>query len=69
MGKRACSGTAPLTTNDELAAPDYRAARIHLQDLLVQRAAGVARREKFQEREVRKLFANGSVVMRLLALG
>jgi hypothetical protein len=55
--------------HDELAAPDYKAARIHLQDLLVQRAASVARREKFEEREVRKLFANGSVVMRVLALG
>ena len=55
--------------HDELTAPDYKAARIHLQDLLVQRAAGVVRHEKFEAKEVRRLFANGSVVMRALALG
>jgi hypothetical protein len=55
--------------HDELTAPDYIAARIHLQDLLVQRAASVARQEKFEAGEVQRLFVNGSVVMRVLALG
>jgi len=53
----------------ELTAPEYRAARIHLQDLLVHRAASVARHEKFEAGEVRRLFSNGSVVMRVLVLG
>lgn len=55
--------------HDELVGPEYRAARIHLQDLLVQRAASIARRDKFQAREVRTLFANGSLVVRVLVLG
>jgi hypothetical protein len=55
--------------HDELTASQYRAARIHLQDLLVHRAASVARHEKFEVGEVRRLFANGSVVVRVLVLG
>jgi hypothetical protein len=55
--------------HDELTAPQYKAARIHLQDLLVHRAASVARHEKFEAGEVRRLFANGSVVVRVLVLG
>jgi hypothetical protein len=55
--------------HDELTASEYRAARIHLQDLLVHRAASVARHEKFEAGEVRRLFSNGSVVMRVLVLG
>lgn len=55
--------------HDELTGPQYKAARIHLQDLLVHRAASVARHEKFDAGEVRRLFSNGSVVMRVLALG
>jgi hypothetical protein len=55
--------------HDELTAPQYKAARIHLQDLLVSRAASVARHEKFEAGEVRRLFANGSVVVRVLVLG
>ncbi len=55
--------------HDELIGPNYREARIHLQDLLVGRAAGIARREKFEAREIRTLFAKGSLVMRVLALG
>lgn len=55
--------------HDELTAPEYKAARIHLQDLLVQRAASVARQEKFEASEVQRLFVNGSVVMRVLVLG
>ena len=52
----------------ELTAPEYKAARIHLQDLLVQRAASVARQEKFEASEVQGS-SNGSVVMRVLVLG
>jgi len=55
--------------HDELTAPQYKAARIHLQDLLVHRAASVARHEKFEAGEVRRLFANGSVVVRVLVIG
>jgi hypothetical protein len=54
--------------HDELTAPDYKAARIHLQDLLVRRAAGVARQEKFEAREVRELFPMVQG-MRVLVLG
>jgi hypothetical protein len=49
--------------------PEYKAARIYLQDLLVDRAASVANRERFEAREVRALFTNGSPVIRVLALG
>jgi hypothetical protein len=55
--------------HDELAEPEYRSARLHLQDLLMDRAASTARQEIFEAREVRRLFANGSVVVRVLALG
>ena len=47
----------------------YREARAHLQDLLVERAAAVARKEKFDATEVRALAANGAPAMRALALG
>lgn len=49
--------------------PEYKAARVHLQDLLVDRAASVAGRERFDAREVQILFTNGSPVIRVLALG
>jgi|HubBroStandDraft_2_1064218.scaffolds.fasta_scaffold203590_2 hypothetical protein len=55
--------------HDELAEPEYRSARLHLQDLLMERAASTARQEIFEAREVRRLFANGSVVVRVLVLG
>ena len=55
--------------HDELAEPEYRSARVHLQDLLVERAASAARQEILDAREVRRLYANGSVVVRVLALG
>ena len=42
---------------------------MHLQDTLVLHAASVARQEKFDTREVRRLFADGSMVMRVLVLG
>jgi hypothetical protein len=55
--------------HEDLRGPAYRDARIHLQDLLVERAAALARREKFKAAEVRAMFANGSLAMRVLALG
>jgi hypothetical protein len=55
--------------HDELRDPQYRPARIHLQDLLVEQAGKIARRERFQPGEVQALFANGSLVIRVLALG
>src|SRR6201992_3500957 len=48
---------------------DYFPARMHLQDTLVLHAASVARQERFDPREVRRLFADGSMVMRVLVLG
>jgi len=53
----------------ELTGQIYRPARIHLQDLLVNRAASIAQQERFQAQEVRTLFTNGSLVVRVLALG
>jgi hypothetical protein len=54
---------------DELGEPEYRSARIHLQELLMDRAASAARQEILDAREVRRLFANGSVIVRVLVLG
>jgi hypothetical protein len=56
-------------THDELTEPEYRSARLHLQELLMERAASVARQEILEGREVRRLFTNGSVVVRVLVLG
>ena len=47
----------------------YRDATVHLQDVLVDRAAAIARKEKFEAAEVRALAANASPTMRVLALG
>jgi hypothetical protein len=55
--------------HEELREPEYLAARVHLQDLLVGRAAAIARREKMNATEVRALFKNGSPMMRVLTLG
>lgn len=55
--------------HEELRDPQYRDARVHLQDLLVERAAGVSRREKMNVTEVRTLFKNGSPMLRVLTLG
>jgi hypothetical protein len=55
--------------HEELHDPRYREARVHLQDLLVDRAAALARREKFDASEVRTLFKNGSPMIRVLTLG
>lgn len=55
--------------HDELSGDEYRTARIHLQDLLVERAAAIAKREKFDAAEVRAMFARGTLAIRVLALG
>jgi hypothetical protein len=55
--------------HDELDSPQYRTAKLHLQDLLVERAAATARREKFDADEVRTLFKNAAPTMRVLVLG
>ena len=53
----------------ELADPRYEGARAHLQDLLIQRSAALARQEKFEPAEVRTIFANADPAARALALG
>lgn len=55
--------------HDELGGDSYRDARVHLQDLLAERAAVIARREKFDAAEVRAMFARGTLAVRVLALG
>jgi hypothetical protein len=55
--------------HEELSNPAYRNAKVHLQDLLVERAAAISRREKLNAAEVRALFKNGSPMMRVLTLG
>lgn len=55
--------------HEELRDPEYRDAKVHLQDLLVERAAAISRREKMNATEVRTLFMNGSPMMRVLTLG
>lgn len=55
--------------HEDLQGDTYRAARIHLLDLLVDRAGVLANREKFKAGEVRAMFANGSLALRVLALG
>jgi hypothetical protein len=53
----------------ELDDKKYYDAKIHLQDRLVEQAAAIARKEKFDASEVRTLFANASPTMRVLAIG
>jgi hypothetical protein len=55
--------------HDDLRHPDFRNARVHLQDLLVERASAAARRQKFDAAEVRSLFKEGSPIVRVLVLG
>lgn len=55
--------------HEELNADTFHDAKIHLQDLLVERAAATARREKFDASEVRTLFKNATPTMRVLVLG
>ena len=53
----------------ELADARFESARGHLQDLLIQRSAALARQEKFEPAEVRTIFTNASPAARALALG
>lgn len=53
----------------ELADPAFLNARIHLQDALVDRAAALSRTTKLDENEVRRVFHNGSPLLRVLVLG
>jgi len=55
--------------HEELNNGPYRPAKIHLQDLLVERAAGISAREKIDATEARTLFRNGSPMIRVLTLG
>ncbi|HEX4060206.1 MAG TPA: hypothetical protein VHY58_04210 [Streptosporangiaceae bacterium] len=55
--------------HSELEDHRYYDAKIHLQDLLVERAAAVASSEKFDATEVRTLFTKAAPTMRVLALG
>ena len=54
---------------DELADKQYKDARIKLQDALVDRAASIARTQKLDAKEVRRMFAEGQPLLRVLALG
>jgi hypothetical protein len=49
--------------------PAYTEARSYVQDVLLQRAATIAQREKFDANEIRTLLANGSPIMRVMVLG
>jgi hypothetical protein len=53
----------------ELEGDKYLDAKVRLQDLLVERAAALSRKEKFDATEVRALFANASPAIRVLTLG
>jgi hypothetical protein len=53
----------------ELQDDRYHDARLRLQDALVERAASLARTEKFDAAEVRRIFAEGSPLLRVLTLG
>jgi hypothetical protein len=55
--------------HDELSDEKHKAAKTHLLDRLVERSASIARREKFEAGEVRKLFSGGTPMMRVLTLG
>jgi hypothetical protein len=55
--------------HSELEDHRYYDAKIHLQDILVERAAAVASSEKFDATEVRMLFAKAAPTMRVLVLG
>ncbi|MFI9643744.1 hypothetical protein ACIG87_27430 [Micromonospora sp. NPDC051925] len=54
---------------EEFRGEENRAVRVVLQDLLVERAASLATYRKFDPSEVRRLFAEGAPVVRVLALG
>jgi len=54
---------------EELTDEKYRGARVRLQDALVDRAASIARTQKLDANEVRRMFAEGQPLLRVLALG
>lgn len=49
--------------------PQYRAAKLHLQDTLISRAAEIAMTNSFDPAEVHQIFRNGPPVVRAIALG
>lgn len=49
--------------------PQYRAAKVHLQDTLISRAAEIAMTNSFDPAEVRRVFRDGPPVVRAIALG
>src|SRR4051812_8861784 len=53
----------------ELSGTAYRAAQTRLQDALVEQAAALARTQRFDPREVRRIFHEGSPLLRVLTLG
>jgi hypothetical protein len=53
----------------ELSHPAQRDVRVYLLDLLVDRAADIARTHRFRAAEVHKLFHDGPPMVRVLALG
>ena len=55
--------------HEELGAEALPGAKMHLQDLLVERAAAVSCREKFDASEVRTLYRNAAPIIRVLILG
>jgi hypothetical protein len=55
--------------HDELSDEKHKATKVYLLDLLVDRSASIARRQKFDATEVRNLFRDGTPMMRILTLG
>ena len=60
---------ASAVAGEELGDPAFDSAKVHLQNLLVHRAAALAQQEKFEPAEVRTLFVSGSPELRILAIG
>ncbi|MBO0801521.1 MAG: hypothetical protein J2P25_00380 [Nocardiopsaceae bacterium] len=55
--------------HEELREPQHLDAKVYLQDLLVQRAAALSRREKLSATEVRALFKDASPMLRVVTIG
>jgi hypothetical protein len=55
--------------HNTLAAPQYKHAKVHLQDTLLARAAEIAMTNSLDVGEVRRVFLEGPPVVRALALG
>jgi hypothetical protein len=53
----------------ELSDPSYENARIRLQDALVEQAASLSHTQKLDPTEVRRMFRDGSPLLRVLTLG